>query len=63
VVFLPAFLDQQQFYLTLDYHFLVAQIKSELAYIQRHWCELGRPTLTLLLTHQMLVDGEWGVGS
>ncbi len=62
VVFLPAFLDQQQFYLTLDYHFLVAQIKSELAYIQRHWCELGRPTLTLLLTHQMLVDGEWGVG-
>ena len=53
IVFLPAFLDQQQFYLTLDYHFLVAQIKSELAYIQRHWSELGRPTMTLLLTHTM----------
>jgi len=58
VVFLPAFLDQQQFYLTLDYHFLVAQIKSELAYIQRHWYELGRPTMTLLLTHRM-----WETGS
>ncbi len=58
IVFLPAFLDQQQFYLTLDYHFLVAQIKSELAYIQRHWGELGRPTMTLLLTHTMLETGS-----
>ncbi|HEY9668423.1 MAG TPA: glycoside hydrolase family 15 protein, partial [Coleofasciculaceae cyanobacterium] len=57
IVFLPAFLDQQQFYLTLDYHFLVAQIKSELAYIQRNWCELGRPTMTLLLTHTMWETG------
>jgi len=53
LVFLPAFLDQEQFYLTLDYHFLVDQIKSELAYIQYHWSELGRPTITLLLTHRM----------
>lgn len=57
IVFLPAFLDQQQFYLTLDYHFLVAQMKSELAYIQRNWGELGRPTITLLLTHTMLETG------
>ncbi len=61
IVFLPAFLDQQQFYLTLDYHFLVAQFKSELAYIQRHWSELGRPTMTLLLTHTMWeMGGETG---
>lgn len=53
IAFLPSFLDQQQFYLTLDYHFLVAQIKGELAYIQRHWDQLGRPTMTLLLTHAM----------
>ena len=53
IVFLPAFLDLQQFYLTLDYHFLVAQIKGELAYIHQHWCQLGRPTLTLLLTETM----------
>jgi phosphorylase kinase alpha/beta subunit len=53
VVFLPSFLDQQQFYLTLDYHFLVAQIRGELSYIQRHWNQPGRPTMTLLLTHAM----------
>jgi phosphorylase kinase alpha/beta subunit len=58
IVFLPSFLDKQQFYLTLDYRFLVAQIKSELAYIQSHWYELGRPTLTLLLTHTLLETGD-----
>ncbi|MEB3336463.1 MAG: glycoside hydrolase family 15 protein [Leptolyngbyaceae bacterium] len=58
IVFLPAFLDQQQFYLTLDYHFLVAQFKSELFYIQRHWRQLGRPTLTLLLTEALLEPGS-----
>lgn len=56
--FLPSFLDQTQFYLTLDYHFLVDQIKTELAYIQRHWAHLGQPTVTLLLTRTMLVEGQ-----
>ncbi|HEY9853361.1 MAG TPA: glycoside hydrolase family 15 protein [Leptolyngbyaceae cyanobacterium] len=58
IVFLPAFLDKQQFYLTLDYHFLVDRVRSELAYIQRNWNELGRPTMTLLLTHSMLETGS-----
>jgi phosphorylase kinase alpha/beta subunit len=58
IVFLPAFLDQQQFYLTLDYHFLVAQIRSELAYIHTHWHEPGRPTVTLLLTQEMFERGR-----
>ncbi|MGB3200793.1 MAG: glycoside hydrolase family 15 protein [Nodosilinea sp.] len=58
VVFLPSFLDQQRFYLTLDYHFLVAQIRSELAYIYDHWREPGRPTVTLLLTHAMFELGH-----
>lgn len=57
VVFLPTFLDLEQFYLTLDYHFLVDQIRSELAYIHDHWSQLGRPTLTLLLTDAMLELG------
>lgn len=62
VVFLPSFLNQQQFYLTLDYHFLVAQIKGELAYIRHHWDQLGRPTLTLLLTHAMFdVEQNGGI--
>lgn len=58
VVFLPSFLDSRQFYLTLDYHFLVAQMKGELAYICRHWSDLGRPALILLLTHKMFEMGD-----
>ena len=57
-VFLPSFLDQQKFYITLDYHFLVAQIRSELAYIHYHWNAPGRPTVTLLLTHEMFELGR-----
>jgi phosphorylase kinase alpha/beta subunit len=55
---LPSFLDQERFYLTLDYHFLVAQMRSELAYIYDHWREPGRPTVTLLLTHAMFQLGR-----
>jgi phosphorylase kinase alpha/beta subunit len=58
VVFLPSFLDSEQFYLTLDYHFLVDQLRSELGYIQKYWNDLGRPTLTLMLTHTMLETGS-----
>ncbi len=58
MVFLPSFLDPQQFYLTLDEHFRVAQMKSELAYMQRHWRQLGRPTMTLLITRTMWESGR-----
>jgi phosphorylase kinase alpha/beta subunit len=58
VVFLPSFLDQQQFYLTLDYHFLVSQMRVEIAYISQHWHQLGRPTMTLLLTNALLQEGQ-----
>lgn len=58
VTFLPSFLDQQRFYLTLDYHYLVAQMRSELAYIYDHWREPGRPTITLMLTHAMFQMGQ-----
>ncbi|MEG4572198.1 glycoside hydrolase family 15 protein [Microcoleus sp. N3A4] len=58
IVFLPSFLDRQEFYLTLDYHFLVSKIKSEIAHIHRHWYQLGRPTVTLMLTHTMLETGR-----
>ena len=58
IVFLPAFLDRQQFYLTSDYHFLISQIKAEIAYISEQWTQLGRPTLTLLLTKSLLQEGQ-----
>ncbi|NJN30849.1 MAG: glycosyl hydrolase family 15 [Synechococcales cyanobacterium RM1_1_8] len=58
VVFLPAFLDREQFYLPLDEPFLVAQIKSEIAYVHRNWRELGKPLITLLITRTMLENGR-----
>ncbi len=54
IVFLPSILDKQQFYLALDPHFLMTQIRTEIAHIQRHWSQLVRPTMTLLLTQDML---------
>ena len=58
IVFLPAFLDRQQFYLTFDYHFLISQIEAEIAYISEQWTQLGRPTMTLLLTKSLLQEGQ-----
>lgn len=58
MVFLPSFLDPQQFYLTLDEDFRVAQIKSEIAYLGTHWRQAGRPTMTLLLTRTMWESGR-----
>jgi phosphorylase kinase alpha/beta subunit len=58
MLFLPSFLDPQKFYLMLDRHFLVEQMKSELAYIQRHWRQMGRPTMTLMLTRPLLETGR-----
>jgi phosphorylase kinase alpha/beta subunit len=58
LVFLPAFLDRQQFYLTFDYHFLISQIKAEITYISEQWTQLGRPTMTLLLTKSLLQEGQ-----
>ncbi len=53
VIFPPSLQDPQQFYIPLDYRFLVDQLRSELAYIHENWSEPGRPTMTLLLTHRM----------
>ncbi|MEO0540661.1 MAG: glycoside hydrolase family 15 protein [Cyanobacteria bacterium P01_A01_bin.105] len=58
VIFPPSFQDPQQFYIPLDYRFLVDQIRSELAYIHENWSEPGRPTMTLLLTHRMFELGN-----
>ncbi len=50
----PTFLDKENFYLSLDPRFLITRLRSELAYIQRNWQALGRPTLTLLISHELL---------
>lgn len=61
VVFLPSMWDTDDFYLTLDPEFLAVQFRGEVAYVARHWKQLGRPTMTLLLTHDRLENGAGGI--
>ncbi|MEP1448789.1 MAG: glycoside hydrolase family 15 protein [Paraglaciecola sp.] len=49
----PSFI-QRDFFLSYDIEFLVRRFKSELKYLYRNWTELGRPTVTVLLTHNLL---------
>jgi len=58
MLFLPAFMDREKFYLTLDERVLVAAIAGDLAYLRRHWREPGRPTLTILITRPMWETGK-----
>ncbi len=57
VACLSALFLQREFYLAYDTHFLADRFRSELAYIHRHWTQLGRPTVTVLLTHNQLAEG------
>lgn len=54
VVCLAPFFMQQEFFLTYDIDWLVRSFESELKYLYRNWTELGRPTVTLLLTKHLL---------
>ncbi|MDU0356037.1 glycoside hydrolase family 15 protein [Paraglaciecola aquimarina] len=49
----PSF-TQQSFFLSYDLEFLIRRFKSELHYLHRNWTELGRPIVTVLLTHSLL---------
>lgn len=49
----PSFI-QQEFFLTYDIDFLVRRFQSELSYLHRNWTELGRPTVTVLLTRNLM---------
>jgi phosphorylase kinase alpha/beta subunit len=49
----PTFM-QQEFFLSYDIDLLVRRFKSDLAYLHRNWTEIGRPTVTVLLTKNLL---------
>ena len=53
-VFLPQFLNQRGFYLTLDIPLLVERLRLELSYIYRHWDRPGKPLVTIVIKHNML---------
>lgn len=52
----PSFM-QHEYFLSYDIDFLVRRFKSELSYLHSNWTEVGRPTVTVLLTHNLL-DGD-----
>lgn len=54
VVCLASFFMQEEFYLAYDLDFLVRRFESELAYLHRNWTGRGRPTVTVLLTKNLL---------
>ncbi|HMW29168.1 glycoside hydrolase family 15 protein [Plasticicumulans sp.] len=58
VVFLPQFLERQDFYLNLSNRVLISRCKAEFAHVRRHWDQAGQPVFALRLTARMLAtDG------
>ncbi len=53
-VCLASFFLQQEFFLAYDLDLLVRRFESELAYLYRNWTQSGRPTVTVLLTRNLL---------
>lgn len=53
-VCLASFYMQQEFILAYDLDFLLRRFESELAYLHRNWTLPGRPTVTVLLTRNLL---------
>ncbi|MDX1656432.1 MAG: glycoside hydrolase family 15 protein, partial [Candidatus Competibacteraceae bacterium] len=57
LVFLPAFLSSDGLFLNRDNRLLVQRLRTELAYISRHWDQPGQPLLTLMVGAAMLEAG------
>ncbi|MEY4547890.1 MAG: hypothetical protein RL685_4085 [Pseudomonadota bacterium] len=53
-VCLASFFLQQEFFLAYDLDLVVRRFESELAYLYRNWTHAGRPTVTVLLTRNLL---------
>ncbi|KAI8342265.1 glycosyl hydrolases family 15-domain-containing protein [Chlamydoabsidia padenii] len=53
--FTPYFMDNEAFYLNADPDLLVSTFESELAFARDNWSFPGRPTLTVVLTKDMIM--------
>ncbi|ORZ07816.1 glycosyl hydrolases family 15-domain-containing protein [Absidia repens] len=53
--FTPYFMDNEAFYLNADPDLLVSTFESELAFARDNWAFPGRPTLTVVLTKEMIM--------
>lgn len=54
VVCLASFFMQQEFFLAFDLDFVVRRFERELAYLSKNWTQSGRPTVSVLLTKNLL---------
>eukprot|EP00834_Sanchytrium_tribonematis_P000356 NODE_7_length_67686_cov_1.621421.p2 type:complete len:1098 gc:universal NODE_7_length_67686_cov_1.621421:36207-39500(+) len=52
--FTPSFMDIEEFYLTSDNEFLMSIFENEVQFIKNYWTFTGRPTMVILLTHNMM---------
>ncbi|GAB5590081.1 hypothetical protein Unana1_04981 [Umbelopsis nana] len=52
--FTPHFMDNEEFYLNSDADYLISAFESEVSFVQKNWFYPGRPTMTVLLTNDML---------
>ncbi|CAN7993482.1 unnamed protein product [Ixodes hexagonus] len=58
LVFTPQFADQHRFYLASDTDLLVDTFKTEVAYLKSAWRMLGRPTVILPVSQDLLHNGK-----
>ncbi|XP_071846490.1 probable phosphorylase b kinase regulatory subunit alpha isoform X4 [Apostichopus japonicus] len=56
LAFVPQFLDHHQFYLALDNDLLADLTKNDISFLRNNWRELGRPTVTITVTHGMIAN-------
>lgn len=52
--FRPHFMDREEFYLVSDNNLLCSFIEQEVAFVKNHWMNPGRPTMIIMLTHEMI---------
>ncbi len=56
MVFVPEFLNPQDFYLSMDNRLLVEQLGIELAYLERHWDQPGKPLVLIVINEHMMTE-------
>lgn len=57
-LFWPQFMNQKGFYISMDHTLLIERLRTEIAYIHRHWNEEGAPLLLFDIRENMLQADE-----
>ncbi|CAD5110977.1 DgyrCDS331 [Dimorphilus gyrociliatus] len=54
LVFMPQFVDKQEFYLPLDLELLLDMLKTDVQHLQRYWNNIGRPLMVFPIKQSLL---------